>query len=105
MFYSILSFLYFSQIPAEDFSKDPDLKQYVYLQAQFPGQVLEKVVLVSFQPGYIFIQTDKPIYTHDSTGESGTTSVLTNWNLGNSVSAVCDGHEVQSSRALQNINQ
>ncbi len=42
------------------------MKQYVYLQAQFPDQVLEKVVLVSFQSGYIFIQTDKTLYTPDS---------------------------------------
>ncbi|XP_072240560.1 complement C3-like [Leuresthes tenuis] len=50
-------------IPAGDFSRDPNEKQYVYLQAVFPGRVLEKVVLVSFQSGYIFIQTDKTIYT------------------------------------------
>ncbi|KAM4604389.1 complement C3-like [Polymixia lowei] len=50
-------------IPAADFKRDPDMKQYVYLQAQFPDRLLEKVVLVSFQSGYIFIQTDKTIYT------------------------------------------
>ncbi|XP_036789756.1 complement C3-like [Oncorhynchus mykiss] len=38
-------------------------KQYVVLQAQFPDCLLEKVVLLSFQSGYIFIQTDKTIYT------------------------------------------
>ncbi|XP_033988389.1 complement C3-like [Trematomus bernacchii] len=53
-------------IPAGDFSKDPSIKQYVYLQAQFPGRLLEKVVMVSFQSGYIFIQTDKTIYTPNS---------------------------------------
>ncbi|XP_028450258.1 complement C3-like [Perca flavescens] len=53
-------------IPAESFSKDPTIKQYVYLQAQFPDQLLEKVVLVSFQSGYIFIQTDKTLYTPNS---------------------------------------
>nr|XP_046262967.1 complement C3-like isoform X2 [Scatophagus argus] len=53
-------------IPPQEFSKDPNMKQYVYLQAQFPGRVLEKVVLVSFQAGYIFIQTDKTLYTPDS---------------------------------------
>ncbi|XP_030635548.1 complement C3 [Chanos chanos] len=49
------------------FSEDPLEKQYVYLQAQFPGSLLEKVVLVSFQSGYIFVQTDKTIYTPDNT--------------------------------------
>ena len=60
------------QIPAEDFSKDPDMKQYVYLQAQFPDQQLEKVVLVSFHSGYIFIQTDKTLYTPGSKGKCST---------------------------------
>ncbi|XP_076003914.1 complement C3-like [Genypterus blacodes] len=50
-------------IPSADFSKDPKRKQYVYLQAQFPNRLLETVALVSFQSGYIFIQTDKTIYT------------------------------------------
>lgn len=45
------------------------MKQNVYLQAQFPGRLLEKVVLVSFQSGYIFIQTDKTLYTPNSKGE------------------------------------
>uniref|UniRef100_A0A673L5U4 Complement C3-like n=1 Tax=Sinocyclocheilus rhinocerous TaxID=307959 RepID=A0A673L5U4_9TELE len=45
------------------FSDDPLEKQYVYLQAQFPSVTLEKVVMLSFQTGYIFVQTDKPIYT------------------------------------------
>ncbi|XP_037619826.1 complement C3-like [Sebastes umbrosus] len=53
-------------IPAGDFSKDPNMKQYVNLQAQFPDRLLEKVVLVSFQSGYIFIQTDKTLYTPNS---------------------------------------
>ncbi|KAK2909403.1 hypothetical protein Q8A67_005240 [Cirrhinus molitorella] len=45
------------------FSDDPLEKQYVFLQARFPSVILEKVVMVSFQAGYIFVQTDKPIYT------------------------------------------
>ncbi|XP_062388596.1 complement C3-like [Sardina pilchardus] len=47
--------------------EDDTLNQYVYLQAQFPGHLLEKVVLVSFQSGYVFVQTDKTIYTPSST--------------------------------------
>ncbi|XP_029003662.1 complement C3-like isoform X2 [Betta splendens] len=53
-------------IPPDDFSKDPKVKEYVYLQAKFPDKMLEKVVMLSFQSGYIFIQTDKTIYTPDS---------------------------------------
>ncbi|KAL1281210.1 hypothetical protein QQF64_000013 [Cirrhinus molitorella] len=49
------------------FTDDPLEKQYVYLQAQFPSVTLEKVVMVSFQSGYLFVQTDKPIYTPAST--------------------------------------
>uniref|UniRef100_A0A3Q3QYX6 Uncharacterized protein n=1 Tax=Monopterus albus TaxID=43700 RepID=A0A3Q3QYX6_MONAL len=60
----------YTQIPPGHFSKDPTMKQYVYLQAQFPDRLLEKVVLVSFQSGYIFIQTDKTLYTPSSRGES-----------------------------------
>ncbi|KAM9458703.1 complement C3-like isoform 1-T1 [Salvelinus alpinus] len=36
--------------------------QYVHLKATFGGRQLETVVLVSFQSGYVFLQTDKPIY-------------------------------------------
>ncbi|XP_008300942.1 complement C3-like [Stegastes partitus] len=62
------SFQQFGQItiPPADFRKDPNVKQYVYLQAQFPDRLLEKVVMVSFQSGYIFIQTDKTLYTPNS---------------------------------------
>ncbi|KAM9455092.1 complement C3-like [Clarias gariepinus] len=49
------------------FSDDPLEKQYVYLQAEFPSALLEKVALVSFQSGYIFVQTDKSIYTLGTT--------------------------------------
>ncbi|XP_076142218.1 complement C3-like isoform X1 [Alosa pseudoharengus] len=49
------------------FDDDESLNQYVYLQAKFTGHLVEKVVLVSFQSGYIFVQTDKTIYTPSST--------------------------------------
>ncbi|KAG5278132.1 hypothetical protein AALO_G00095550 [Alosa alosa] len=51
----------------DHFVVDDTLNQYVYLRAQFPSHTLEKVVLVSFQSGYIFVQTDKTIYTPSST--------------------------------------
>ncbi|KAK0132889.1 Complement C3 [Merluccius polli] len=59
------------QIPAQDFKDDPELKQYVSLEAKFSdGPNLRKVVLVSVQSGYLFIQTDKPLYTPNSRGKS-----------------------------------
>ncbi|KAL6481994.1 hypothetical protein MHYP_G00100740 [Metynnis hypsauchen] len=50
------------------FDTDSETKQYVYLKATFDGpQTVGKAVMVSFQSGYIFVQTDKTIYTPDST--------------------------------------
>ncbi|KAM9454473.1 complement C3-like [Clarias gariepinus] len=50
------------------FNVDSDEQQYVYLTANFPGNtVLEKIVMVSFQSGHLFVQTDKTIYTPEST--------------------------------------
>uniref|UniRef100_A0A3B3Y6Y5 Anaphylatoxin-like domain-containing protein n=1 Tax=Poecilia mexicana TaxID=48701 RepID=A0A3B3Y6Y5_9TELE len=74
-------------IPPETFANDRNGKHYVTLQAQFPDQLLEKVALVSFQSGFIFIQTDKPIYTPSSSGESKARTIcrhkccLKNFNL------------------------
>ena len=48
------------------------MKQYVYLKAEFPDAELEKVVLLSFQSGYIYIQTDKTLYTPNSKSEFNT---------------------------------
>ncbi|KAI4872725.1 hypothetical protein NFI96_024607, partial [Prochilodus magdalenae] len=53
------------------FDRDTKKQHYVYLKATFDDpngpQSMEKIVMVSFQSGYIFIQTDKTIYTPDST--------------------------------------
>uniref|UniRef100_A0A8C3HRP0 Complement C3 n=1 Tax=Chrysemys picta bellii TaxID=8478 RepID=A0A8C3HRP0_CHRPI len=53
--------------PASGHPKDTKKAQYVVVKATFPQQTLEKVVLVHFHSGYIFIQTDKTIYTPGST--------------------------------------
>ncbi|XP_076977052.1 complement C3-like isoform X2 [Tamandua tetradactyla] len=42
-------------------------KKFVIVQASFGAVQVEKVVLVSLQTGYLFIQTDKTIYTPGST--------------------------------------
>lgn len=39
------------------------------VQAVFGNTAVEKVVLVNLHSGYLFIQTDKTIYTPGSTGE------------------------------------
>lgn len=41
--------------------------KFVSVQATFAGTLVEKLVLVSLQSGYLFIQTDKTIYTPGST--------------------------------------
>ncbi len=50
------------------FSFEKGVQQYAVLQAQFPQKLLEKKVMVIFQSGHIVLQTDKTIYTPDSTG-------------------------------------
>ncbi|XP_075062648.1 A.superbus venom factor 1-like [Mixophyes fleayi] len=54
-------------IPANNLRIHPNKKQYVYVTVKSASYELEKVILLSFQSGYIFIQTDKPIYTPGST--------------------------------------
>ncbi|XP_074836426.1 A.superbus venom factor 1-like [Carettochelys insculpta] len=55
------------KVPTKDIKKDSKTNQYVLVQASFGTQHLEKEVLVHFHSGYIFIQTDKTIYTPGST--------------------------------------
>uniref|UniRef100_A0A8C8VRI4 Complement C3 n=1 Tax=Pelusios castaneus TaxID=367368 RepID=A0A8C8VRI4_9SAUR len=67
------------KVPAQLLQKDAQNKQYVYIQAKSSQFTLEKVLLLSFHSGYIFIQTDKTIYTPGSTGQSQLHSALPAW--------------------------
>ncbi|XP_069623418.1 complement C3-like [Ranitomeya imitator] len=55
------------KIPATHFQKEPKNKQFVSVTVRSDKCSLNKIVLLSFHTGYIFIQTDKPIYTPGST--------------------------------------
>ncbi|XP_063787127.1 A.superbus venom factor 1-like [Pseudophryne corroboree] len=54
-------------ISAKDLPKGQKSKQYVYVSVKARGCNMEKVVLLGYQTAYIFIQTDKTIYTPGST--------------------------------------
>ncbi|XP_040593026.1 complement C3 [Mesocricetus auratus] len=55
------------KIPASKEFQSNKGQKYVTVVASFGPTIVEKVVLVSFQSGYLFIQTDKTIYTPGST--------------------------------------
>uniref|UniRef100_A0A5G2QME3 Complement C3 n=1 Tax=Sus scrofa TaxID=9823 RepID=A0A5G2QME3_PIG len=55
------------KIPASKEFKSEKGHKFVTVQALFGNVQVEKVVLVSLQSGYLFIQTDKTIYTPGST--------------------------------------
>ncbi|XP_018417489.1 PREDICTED: complement C3-like [Nanorana parkeri] len=50
------------KIPGNDLFKDTNKKHYVNVVVRSKECALQKVVRLSFHSGYIFIQTDKPIY-------------------------------------------
>ncbi|KAE8620188.1 hypothetical protein XENTR_v10010139 [Xenopus tropicalis] len=56
------------QLSANDLPKDSNKKQFAYVIVDAPDAncKLEKIVLLSFESGYIFIQTDKTLYTPGS---------------------------------------
>ncbi|OCT59414.1 A.superbus venom factor 1-like [Xenopus laevis] len=55
------------KIPSEDLPKEERNRQFVYVSVKSNVCTLEKVVMLSFHSGYIFLQTDKTIYTPGST--------------------------------------
>uniref|UniRef100_F6WUR8 Anaphylatoxin-like domain-containing protein n=1 Tax=Ornithorhynchus anatinus TaxID=9258 RepID=F6WUR8_ORNAN len=55
-------------VTVKSLPKDFKGKQHVYVQAEFPDAPLEQVLLLSFNSGYIFTQTDKTLYAPGNTG-------------------------------------
>ena len=58
------------QLPSDGLNREEKMNKFVYLKVNFDGfHTEDRVLMVSFQSGYIFIQTDKPIYNPGDTGE------------------------------------
>ncbi|XP_029948737.1 venom factor-like [Salarias fasciatus] len=56
------------QLPSGDLNRDEKKNKFVYLKVNFEGfHVEERVLMVTFHSGYIFIQTDKPVYNPGDT--------------------------------------
>uniref|UniRef100_A0A672YZ56 Complement component c3b, tandem duplicate 2 n=1 Tax=Sphaeramia orbicularis TaxID=375764 RepID=A0A672YZ56_9TELE len=56
------------QLPSDDLNREEKKNKFVYLKVDFEGHYSEeRVLMVSFHSGYIFIQTDKPIYNPGDT--------------------------------------
>ncbi|XP_041789834.1 complement C3-like [Chelmon rostratus] len=56
------------QLPSHSLNREEKKNKFVYLKVNFEGfHVEERLLMVSFHSGYIFIQTDKPIYNPGDT--------------------------------------
>uniref|UniRef100_A0A8C9QY15 Complement component c3b, tandem duplicate 2 n=1 Tax=Scleropages formosus TaxID=113540 RepID=A0A8C9QY15_SCLFO len=50
------------KLPSHGLSRKENSNSYVYLTVDFGSHRAEKILMVSFQSGYIFVQTDKPLF-------------------------------------------
>uniref|UniRef100_UPI003AAB8061 venom factor-like n=1 Tax=Centroberyx gerrardi TaxID=166262 RepID=UPI003AAB8061 len=56
------------QLPSELLNRDEDRNKHVYMNVNFDDHYSEeRMLMVSFHTGYIFIQTDKPVYNPGDT--------------------------------------
>lgn len=60
------------QVSSELLNREEKKNKFVNLKVTFEGlHIEERVLMVTFHSGYIFIQTDKPIYNPGETGKEG----------------------------------
>ncbi|XP_070684604.1 venom factor-like [Pempheris klunzingeri] len=56
------------ELSSDQLNREEEKNKFVYLRVNFEGfHEMERVLMVSFHSGYIFIQTDKPIYNPGDT--------------------------------------
>ncbi|XP_056425720.1 complement C3-like [Hyla sarda] len=60
------SFLAEVKLQIKDFYRNENTKQFVHVSVNSSVCSLQKVLLLSYDSGYIFIQTDQPVYTPGS---------------------------------------
>uniref|UniRef100_A0A3Q3JUN5 Macroglobulin domain-containing protein n=1 Tax=Monopterus albus TaxID=43700 RepID=A0A3Q3JUN5_MONAL len=67
-FFILLLHLILFQLPSDQLNREEKKNKFVYLNVTFMGfHSEERELMVSFHSGYIFIQTDKPIYNPGDT--------------------------------------
>lgn len=60
----------FRQLPSARLNREETKNKFVYLTVNFDGLYSEeRILMVTFHSGYIFIQTDRPIYNPGDSGE------------------------------------
>lgn len=63
------SLFHLSQLQPTDLPRAENSVNYMYLEAVSPHFTRLKKIPVSYENGFLFIHTDKPVYTPDQSGK------------------------------------